>query len=135
MSRAFAEDARAFRFEGRAAPRSRRETVERLDRLSRLLDTAISIPGTRIRFGADAIIGLVPGIGDAVTTGLSAWIIYQAHRLGVPRHILARMVANVAFDGIVGAVPVVGDLFDVVWKANRRNVRLLREHLEREGAL
>ena len=113
--------------------RSRRETLARLDRLARLLDTAISIPGTKIRFGADAIVGLVPGIGDAVTTGLSAYIVYEAHRLGVPRPLLARMVANVAADGLLGAVPIVGDVFDVMWKANRRNLRLLREHFEREG--
>ena len=113
--------------------RSRRETLARLDRLARLLDTAISIPGTKIRFGADAIVGLLPGIGDAVTTGLSAYIVYEAHRLGVPRALLGRMVANVALDGLVGAVPVVGDMFDVMWKANRRNLRLLREHFEREG--
>ena len=113
--------------------RSRRETLARLERLSRLLDTAISIPGTKIRFGADAVIGLVPGIGDAVTTGLSAYIVYEAHRLGVPRPLLARMVANVAADGLRGAVPIVGDVFDVMWKANRRNLRLLREHFEREG--
>src|SRR5262245_11635502 len=86
--------------------RSRRERVERLDRLATLLDTAILIPGTGIRFGADAIIGLVPGIGDIITTGLSAYIVYEAYQLGVPNHLLARMIANVAFDSLTGAVPV-----------------------------
>ena len=135
MIRTFADAAKAFRFDPRHAPRSRRESLERLDRVSRLLDTAIAIPGTRIRFGADSIIGLVPGIGDALTTGFSAWIVYEAHRLGAPRHLIARMVTNVALDGLVGAVPVVGDMFDVMWKANRRNLRMLREHFEREGSL
>jgi len=111
--------------------RSRREALERLEFLATLLDSAILIPGTKIRFGADAVIGLVPGIGDAITTALSAWIVYEAHRLGVPRHMLMRMIGNVAVDGLVGAVPLVGDLFDVMWRANRRNMRLLRQHLER----
>jgi Domain of unknown function (DUF4112) len=114
---------------------SRRQRIERLERLARLLDTAIVVPGTNIRFGADAIIGLMPGIGDAITTALSAWIVYEAHKLGVPRRLLARMIANMAVDGLVGAVPLAGDVFDVMWRANRRNVRLLREHLEREGSL
>ena len=115
--------------------RSRRETLERLDRLSRLLDTALVIPGTNIRFGADAIIGLVPGIGDTITTALSLWIVHEAYKLGVPRDLLMRMIANVAIDGFVGAVPVVGDAFDVLWRANRRNMRLLREWMEREGTV
>jgi hypothetical protein len=114
---------------------SRQQRIERLERLARLLDTAIVVPGTNFRFGADAIIGLMPGIGDAITTALSAWIVYEAHRLGAPRRLLARMIANVALDGVVGAVPLAGDVFDVMWRANRRNMRLLRDHLEREGAL
>jgi len=114
---------------------SRRATLERLERLAQLLDTALVIPGTNFRFGADAIIGLVPGIGDAITTAISAYIVYEARRLGVPWHVLARMISNVALDGLVGAVPLVGDLFDTMWRANIRNVRLLRKHLERSGAL
>ena len=114
---------------------SRRQRIERLERLARLLDTAIVVPGTNFRFGADAIIGLMPGIGDTITTALSAWIVYEAHKLGVPRRLLVRMIANVALDGVVGAVPLAGDLFDVMWRANQRNVRLLREHLQAEGSL
>lgn len=111
----------------------RREALERLDRLSRLLDTAIAVPGTSIRLGADAAIGLVPGIGDLVTTLISAYIIREAHRLGAPRHLILRMVGNVALDGLIGAIPLAGDVFDVLWRANGRNVRLLRDHLAREG--
>jgi hypothetical protein len=114
---------------------SRRATLERLERLAQLLDTALVIPGTNFRFGADAIIGLVPGIGDAITTAISAYIVYEARRLGVPRHLLVRMIGNVALDGLVGAVPLVGDVFDTMWRANIRNVRLLRKHLERDGPL
>ena len=111
---------------------STEEIVERLDQLSRLLDTAFLIPGTGIRFGLDALIGLVPVLGDLVTTAMSSYLIYEARRLGISRLALARMVANVAFDGIVGAVPVVGDAFDVVFRANRRNMAILRAELEKQ---
>jgi hypothetical protein len=106
----------------------RHAALERLDRISRLLDTAFAVPFTGIRFGADSLVGLVPGIGDLLTTGMSAYIIYEAHKLGLPKHKLARMAANLAVDGAVGAVPLVGDLFDVAFKANRRNMRIVREH-------
>jgi hypothetical protein len=112
---------------------SRREIVERLDRLATLLDSVLVIPGTNIRFGADAILGLAPGIGDAVTTVLSAYIVYEAHRLGAPQHLIMRMIANVAFDSVITAVPVAGNVADVFFRANRRNMRLLREWIEREG--
>ena len=101
--------------------------IARLRALAVLLDTAITLPGG-IRLGADAIIGLAPGIGDAITTALAAYIVYEAHRLGVPKHKLMRMAANVAIDGIVGSVPVVGDLFDVAFKANIRNLAIIEEH-------
>jgi hypothetical protein len=84
-----------------------------------------------VRFGFDALIGLVPGIGDAVTTALSLYIVHEARQLGAPRHVIARMLANVMIDGLVGAVPLVGDAFDVVWRANRRNMRLLQDWLRR----
>ena len=87
------------------------------------------IPGTNIRFGLDALIGLVPGIGDAVTTVMSLYIVNEARALGAPRLLIARMLANVALDGFVGAIPLVGDAFDVVFRANRRNMALLLGHL------
>jgi hypothetical protein len=111
---------------------ARHAIVERLDRLATLLDSALVIPGTNIRFGADALVGLVPGIGDAITTVLSAYIVYEAHRLGAPSHLIARMVANVAFDSVITAVPIAGNVADVFFRANRRNMRILREWLERE---
>ena len=113
---------------------SRRAALERLEWLANIMDTAIVLPGN-IRVGADAVIGLLPGIGDAVTTGISLWIVKEAHALGASKHILTRMVGNVAVDAITGVVPVLGDAFDVIWRANRRNVRLLREHFEREGLI
>jgi len=106
----------------------RRERLERLDKLSRLLDIAFTVPGTNIRFGTEAIMRLVPGIGDVAASALSCITLYEAHRLGVPRRVMIRMVGNVVIEAAAGAVPVVGDLFDVAFRANRRNVRILREY-------
>ena len=89
------------------------------------------LPGINLRFGLDAILGLVPGIGDLVTTAMALYIVHEARQLGAPRYLIVRMLANVALDGIVGAVPVVGDAFDVLWRANRRNMRLLQDWLQR----
>jgi len=115
--------------------RSRRERVARLEKLAVLMDTALVIPGTNIRFGLDALIGLFPAIGDTITTVISLYIVHEAHQLGAPQHLILRMLGNVAVDGLVGAVPVVGDAFDVVWRSNIRNMRLLREWMEREGLI
>lgn len=108
--------------------------LERLRRLSRVLDTAIAIPGTRYRFGLDAIIGLVPGIGDAIGAIFSIYIIFQAARLGVPKATLARMIGNVGVDTIVGEIPLLGDLFDVGFKSNIRNLSLIERHVQRPAA-
>jgi Domain of unknown function (DUF4112) len=94
-----------------------------------ILDEAFRIPGTRIRFGVDAIIGLVPGFGDVIAGLLSAVIPLAAWLRGVPYVTLARMVVNVAAGVLVGSIPLLGDLFDVAWKANRRNYRLLQLHV------
>jgi hypothetical protein len=115
-----------------AQPRSRAARIARINALATLLDTALVIPGTGVRFGLDAVIGLVPAVGDLVTTLLSLFVVHEAYQLGAPRHLLARMLGNVALDGLFGAVPVVGDAFDVMWRANRRNIRLLREWLDRQ---
>ena len=113
----------------------KRAAVARLDALARLFDTAFILPGTNVRFGIEAIMRLVPGIGDAAASALSCWLLYQAHALGVPKPVFARMVANVAIEGVVGAVPFIGDMFDVGFRANRRNVKILQDHFEREGWL
>ena len=112
---------------------TRAERIARLDALATLLDTAIVIPGTNVRFGIDALIGLVPGIGDVVTTLLSLYIVREARALGAPRRLIARMLWNVALDGVVGAVPLAGDVFDVMWRANRRNMDLLRGWVEKSA--
>lgn len=113
-------------------PLSRAERIERLDALATLLDAAFIVPGTQIRFGLDALIGLVPGIGDAITSLISLYIVREARELGASPLLIARMLGNVAIDGVVGAVPLLGDVFDVAWRANRRNVKLLRDHLAKE---
>ena len=109
--------------------------LKRLRALARLLDEAMRLPGTQYRVGIDALIGLVPVVGDLVSAGLAVYIMREAARLGVSRLILLRMTANVGVDLLVGAVPVAGDLFDVVWKANKKNLALLEAHLKAEGLL
>ena len=116
-----------------ARPRSRNGRIARIDALATLLDTAFVFPGTGIRFGLDGLIGLFPVIGDTITTALSLFIVHEAFQLGAPGHVIARMLGNVALDGLFGAVPLVGDAFDVLWRANRRNVRLLTDWLARES--
>jgi hypothetical protein len=105
--------------------------LERLRRVSWMLDSAVRIPGTGIRFGLDSLVGLVPGLGDLLGGVFSLYIIAESARLGAPRGLLARMGWNVAVDTLVGEVPVLGDMFDVAWKANVRNLALLEDHLQR----
>src|SRR4051794_27150221 len=112
---------------------SRRERLDKLDRLSRLLDVAFVVPGTNVRFGVEAVMRLVPGIGDAAASVLSCYLLYEAHRLGVPRQIFARMGFNVVIEGTAGTRPFLGDAFDVAFRAHRRNVALLRDHFESVG--
>ena len=110
-------------------PSSHAHKVDRLRRLSTILDDAIPIPGTGYRIGLDPIIGLLPGGGDTVTGALGAYIVVEAARMGVPRKVIAKMVGNIVFDSLGGIIPVIGDLFDVGWKANVRNITLLEKHL------
>src|SRR5690606_29030914 len=99
----------------------------------RLLDTSLGIPGTKIRFGLDPLLGLIPGGGDLVSLLMSGYVLHQARRLGLPRHLMTRMIMNVGIDAVAGAVPLVGDLFDVAFKANVRNMKLIEEHLHQKG--
>jgi hypothetical protein len=101
----------------------------RLQRVAWLLDNSIPLPGTRFRIGLDAILGLVPGLGDVLGVVLSTYIVREAARLGAPRSVLTHMAWNVAIEGVVGMVPFLGDVFDAVWKANQRNYALLERHL------
>ena len=117
-------------FDGPRSETSRSEALERLDKLSRLFDIAFVLPGTNVRFGVEAVMRLVPGIGDAAASALSCWLLYEAHRLKVPSHVFARMALNVAIEGAVGVVRFLGDLFDVGFRANRRNVKILRDYFD-----
>jgi hypothetical protein len=107
--------------------------LARLDRLARLLDSSLRVPGTGIRLGLDSLIGLVPGVGDAAALLVSAYIVAEARRHGASKGLILRMLGNVAIDSTVGAIPVLGDAFDIFWRANQRNLRLLRAHLERRS--
>lgn len=103
--------------------------IDRIRRLTRLLDTSIRIPGTGQRIGLDPLLGLVPWAGDAVGAVLSAYLVWESARLGASRGVIARMLLNVAVETVVGVIPVAGDVFDAVWKANSRNLHLLDGYL------
>jgi hypothetical protein len=113
----------------RATGPSQADSIARVTAVAKFLDSAFVIPGTNRRFGMDAVIGLVPGIGDLLSALLASYIIWEARQLGLPRWKIARMVANVAFDTALGAVPFAGDVFDVFFKANQRNVRIIQDHV------
>ncbi|HLS85140.1 MAG TPA: DUF4112 domain-containing protein [Burkholderiales bacterium] len=106
------------------------EARERLARLAWILDSSIPVPGTRFTIGIDPLIGLFPFVGDLIGVLLSTYILGEAARMGAPKSVLARMAANIAIEGVIGIVPLAGDAFDAVFKANQRNVRLLDRWLE-----
>lgn len=112
----------------------RDRAFKQLDSLSHLLDNSIKVPGTNARFGLDAVIGLIPGFGDAAGAMMSAYIVLQAARLGAPASSLIRMLLNVGIEALAGAVPILGDLFDAAFKANARNVAILRQEVEHRGS-
>jgi len=103
--------------------------LRRVHRLSRLLDDWLRIPGTRYRIGLDGLIGLIPGLGDVIGTLLSAYILFEAIQLGTPKTLLLRMAGNIALETLVGTIPILGDIFDFAWKANRKNAALLDTYL------
>lgn len=106
----------------------------RVRALARLMDSAVRVPGTNVRLGLDAVLGLVPSAGDLATAAASVYIVTSAARLGVPRSVLVRMLVNVGADVAIGSIPLLGDLFDVAWRANTRNAALLDAHLESPAA-
>jgi len=108
--------------------------VAQLEQLAGWLDARWGLPGTRFRFGLDSVVGLVPGIGDALTFLPAAYLVWRARQLGMPTSTVLRMCSNVGIDTVFGAVPLVGDLFDAGFKCNRRNIALLRRHLAAEAA-
>lgn len=102
--------------------------LRHLDILSKLMDSKFRVPGTDIRFGLDALIGLVPGAGDLTTFGISGYMLWVMAQNGASGFVLARMILNVLVDTLVGSIPILGDLFDVAFKSNTRNIRLMEQH-------
>jgi Domain of unknown function (DUF4112) len=108
--------------------KGREAAQRRLRRLAKLMDSQVRVPGLGLRIGADAVLGLVPGIGDVIGGVIGAYLIYEAHRLGIPRSALLRMVANTVFDTAIGSIPVAGDIWDFFFRANDRNMQILARH-------
>ena len=111
------------------ANKSQAASLRRLRRISHLLDNAIPIPGTKHRIGLDPILGLIPGGGDLLGSVFAGYVVFKSAQMGVPQETLLKMAANIVFDTVAGTVPVAGDLFDVAWKANVKNIELLDAHL------
>lgn len=103
----------------------------RIEIMEQLLENAVLVPGTRFRIGLDAILGVVPVVGDLITAAMGAWIVWEARNLGMSKWQLTRMSANVGIDTAIGAIPFVGDLFDLAFRSNSRNLRIIRKHLDR----
>ena len=114
-------------------PAKAQESLARLEALAKLMDGAFVVPGTNLRFGLDGIIGLLPVAGDMIAGLVSTYLIWEAKQLGAPSWLIGRMVVNTLLDTTIGAIPVVGDAFDVLFRANMKNMALLRRHLEKKG--
>jgi len=114
--------------------RRQSEIEESLEKLSEYLDGLFQIPGTRWRFGLDAVIGLIPNFGDTLTTLVSFYILIAGVRYGVPKITLLRMAMNVAIDYVIGAIPLIGDVFDFFWKSNKRNIDLIKKRATKKDA-
>ncbi|MGE0765448.1 MAG: DUF4112 domain-containing protein [Hyphomicrobiaceae bacterium] len=105
----------------------------RVEALARVMDSMVALPGTNIRLGVDAVLGLIPVVGDVISHVISSYIIWEARRLGVSRWTMTRMIGNSVTDFAIGIVPLVGDAFDVAFRANMRNLALLKAEMERKG--
>jgi hypothetical protein len=103
----------------------------RVETMEALLERAFAVPGTRQRVGLDAMLGLVPVLGDLLTAAMGAWLIWEARNLGMSKFQLARMTGNVAFDTVLGAIPLVGDAFDLLFRSNTRNLRIIKRWLDK----
>src|SRR5262245_21189984 len=109
------------------------QSVARLEALAKLMDGAFVLPGTNIRVGLDGLIGLIPVAGDVISGLISSYLIWEARQLGAPKWLIARMMAYTLLDTVFGAVPLLGDAFDVMFRANMKNMALLRRHVEKHG--
>ena len=111
--------------------RDRSRSLAEVEAMAWLLDNSIPVPGTGRRFGIDAIVGLVPVVGDIVSAGMGLFVVWRASRIGLPRIVVMRMLSVSAVDFAIGSIPLIGDAFDLWFKANTRNLALLRRHIER----
>lgn len=118
-------------FGGLSGEMSHAQRLAQVKWLATLMDDAFRIPGTKLRFGWDSVLGVFPGLGDVLTSALALLIVHHAWQTGASKLTLARMIGNVGIDFAVGSIPLIGDLFDFAFKANRRNARLLERHLDR----
>ena len=133
MSRAGTTDGTVERLNVRMGDPQRAAALARVETLAKVMDSIVTVPGTNVTIGLDAVIGLVPVIGDIISQAIASYIIWEARQLGVSRWTLARMIGNSLVDMTIGAVPVVGDAFDVVFHANLKNLALLKAELARRG--
>ena len=108
---------------------------QRIELIEHVLERSFVIPGINRPVGLDAIAGLVPVVGDVLAAAMGAYIVWEAHNLGLPKWKLARMMGNVAFDTAIGAIPIAGDLFDFVFRSNTRNLKIVRRHLDKHHPL
>ena len=104
---------------------------QRVEAMEKLLERSLTIPGTKIPIGLDALAGLIPVVGDLITAAMGAWIVWEGKNLGMPKWQLWRMAANVGFDTAIGAVPLVGDVFDFAFRSNSKNLRIIKRHLDK----
>ena len=122
-----------FQLDGPTDNARRDSSVARLDALATLMDAAFVLPGTNVRMGLNGLIGLVPVAGDIIGGAISTYIVWEARQLGAPGWLIARMMLNVAIETGIGAVPLLGDMFDILFRANLRNMALLKQHIARRG--
>lgn len=108
---------------------AKKRQIQSMERLSWLLDSVLRVPGTNWRIGLDGIVGLIPGIGDISAGAISSYIVYKAYKIGLPFPVIGRMILNVILETIIGIIPFFEDIFDIVFKANQRNVKLMKEYL------
>lgn len=130
----YSADDMAQQFEkiaGSRLGRDARSVRQRVEIMEQVLENALVIPGTRFRIGLDAMVGIIPVVGDLLAAAMGAWIVWEARNLGLSRWQLLRMSSNVAIDTAIGAVPIVGDAFDIVFRSNSRNLRIIRKHLDK----
>lgn len=104
---------------------------QRVEAMERLLERSLTVPGTKIPVGLDALAGLIPVVGDLITAAMGAWIVWEGRNLGMPKWQLWRMAANIGFDTAVGAVPLVGDVLDFAFRSNSKNLRIIKRHLDK----